>query len=130
MNIEAGLRDTEDIEERAMAEWVLAEDNPSVIEVELTEAYEESLRVEAVKADDADDVSDEEDFYEVVEHPEGDDAMRKFAAYVHTQRHKFPASVVTKAESLFADIRQHRSRSKHSHQTMLASFFSSPTSSC
>ena len=48
--------------------------------------------------------------------------MRQFATYIRSSLHGFPPSVITKAESLFSDVRQHRSRRKTSRQQAMSSF--------
>lgn len=74
-----------------------------------------SLSVEVSKAVDNEKGDGHED--EVVErvtpvsHYEGDELMAQLRIYVSRSNHNFPTSVQNKAESLFADIKQHRCRS-------------------
>ena len=107
----------------------LAEDDPFVIEVELTEAYEDSLTV--TEGSEYEDSSDEEEVVErvvPVSHLIADDYMTQLDTYVNRSNHDFPANVIALGESFFAAIRHHRSRQKPTRQQVMTSFFNTPSS--
>ena len=119
-DIESGLRQDEMPTVEAMSAWINAEDNPDVLELEVASEFEKI----GESTDEEEPVLEEaNEQLPSISHADGDYHLRHLLAY--TQGNNFPDYVQDKAESLFADIKKHRSGlGKRSRQQLLATYFS------
>ena len=125
-NIECAIREGEAIDSSAMAAWVLAEDDQVVIEVEITEAFENSqLIIEDEESEVEESVSIPREA--VVSHMDSDYHLRQVSTYICGSYHDFPDSIISKTETLLAEIRHFRSRQKRSSQKVMTSYFTTPS---